>query len=70
MASLYINGGKSQAVHYKNIVQKSAADFMQIDEMDILIYIVYNSWTTAMPLRQIISIYYTDYNSYNMITVL
>ena len=24
---------------------------MQIDGMDILIYIVYNSWTTAMPLR-------------------
>ena len=24
---------------------------MQIDEMDILIYIVYNSWTTIMPLR-------------------
>ena len=24
---------------------------MQIDETDILIYIVYNSWTTIMPLR-------------------
>ena len=24
---------------------------MQIDEADILIYIVYNSWTTIMPLR-------------------
>ena len=34
-----------------SIAQKSAADFMQIDEMDILIYIVYNSWTTIMPLR-------------------
>ena len=30
----------------ENIAQKSAADFMQIDETDILIYIVYNSWTT------------------------
>ena len=26
----------------ENIAQKSAADFMQIDEADILIYIVYN----------------------------
>ena len=33
-----------------SIAQKSAADFMQIDETDILIYIVYNSWTTIMPL--------------------
>ena len=32
----------------ENIAQKSAADFMQIDETDILIYIVYNSWTTIM----------------------
>ena len=24
---------------------------MQINETDILIYIVYNNWTTAMPLR-------------------
>ena len=24
---------------------------MQIDEMDILIYIVYNSWTVTIPLR-------------------
>ena len=29
-----------------SIAQKSAADFMQNDETDILIYIVYNSWTT------------------------
>lgn len=36
---------KSQPVHYKNVVQKNAADFMQIDETDILIYIVYNIWT-------------------------
>ena len=35
MDSLYTNGGKSQALYYKNIAQKSAADFMQIDEMDI-----------------------------------
>ena len=35
----------------ENIAQKSAADFMQIDGMNILIYIVYNSWTTTMPLR-------------------
>ena len=34
-----------------SIAQKSAADFMQIDGMNILIYIVYNSWTTIMPLR-------------------
>ena len=37
---------KSQPVHYKNIAQKSAADFMQIDETDIIYIIVYNSWTT------------------------
>ena len=30
----------------ENIAQKSAADFMQIDEMDIIYIIVYNSWTT------------------------
>ena len=35
----------------ENIAQKNAADFMQIDETDILIYIVYNSRTTEMPLR-------------------
>ena len=35
----------------ENIVQKSAADFMQIDEMDIIYIIVYNSCTTIMPLR-------------------
>ena len=51
MASLYTNGGKSQELYYKNIAQINAADFMQIDETDILIYIVYNSWTTIMPLR-------------------
>ena len=51
MASLYTNGGKNQYLYYKNIAQKSAADFMRIDEMDILIYIVYNSWTTIMSLR-------------------
>ena len=34
-----------------SIAQKSAADFMQIDEMDIIYIIVYNSWTTIMPLR-------------------
>ena len=31
----------------ENIAQKSAADFMQIDETDIIYIIVYNSWTTA-----------------------
>ena len=46
MASLYTNGGKSQYLYYKNIAQKSAADFMQIDEADIIYIIVYNSWTT------------------------
>ena len=51
MASLYTNGGKNQYLYYKNIAQKSAADFMQIDGMNILIYIVYNSWTMTMPLR-------------------
>ena len=35
----------------ENIAQKSAADFMQIDETDIIYIIVYNSWTTAVPLR-------------------
>ena len=35
MALLYTNGGKNQYLYYKNIAQKSAADFMQIDEMDI-----------------------------------
>ena len=29
-----------------SIAQKSAADFMQIDETDIIYIIVYNSWTT------------------------
>ena len=51
MASLYTNGRKSQYLYYKNIAQKSAADFMQIDETDIIYIIVYNSWTTIMPLR-------------------
>ena len=51
MASLYAYSLKCQDLCYKNIAQKSAANFMQIDEMDILIYIVYNSWTTIMPLR-------------------
>ena len=51
MLLLYAERRKSQPVHYKNIAQISAADFMQIDEADILIYIVYNSWTTIMPLR-------------------
>ena len=51
MASLYTNGRKSQYLCYKNIAQKSAADFMQIDGMNIIYIIVYNSWTTAMPLR-------------------
>ena len=73
MASLYTNGGKCQQLYYKNIAQKSAADFMQIDEMDIIYIIVYNSWTTIMPLRQIVSIYiaicYTDQNSYNIVTI-
>ena len=50
MLLLYAERRKSQPVHYKNIAQKSAADFMQIDETDILIYIVYNSWTMIMPL--------------------
>ena len=49
MLLLYAERRKSQPVCYKNIAQKSAADFMQIDETDILIYIVYNSWTTIMP---------------------
>ena len=34
-----------------SIAQKSAADFMQIDGMDIIYIIVYNSCTTIMPLR-------------------
>ena len=42
MLSLYTYIRKCQYLCYKNIVQKSAADFMQIDEADILIYIVYN----------------------------
>ena len=31
----------------ENIAQKSAVDFMQIDETDIIYIIVYNSWTTG-----------------------
>lgn len=38
---------KSQPVYYKNIAQKNAVDFMQIDETDIIYIIVYNSWTTV-----------------------
>ena len=34
-----------------SIAQKSVADFMQIDERLFIIYIVYNSCTTIMPLR-------------------
>ena len=51
MLSLYAERRKCQPVHYKNIAQKSEADFMQIDEMDIIYIIVYNSRTTIMPLR-------------------
>ena len=51
MLSLYAYIRKCQYLCYKNIAQKSAADFMQIDETDIIYIIVYNSWTTAMPLR-------------------
>ena len=47
MLLLYAHSRKSQYLCYKNIAQKSAADFMQIDETDILIYIVYNSWATV-----------------------
>ena len=46
MPPLYSYSRKYQYLFYKNTAQKSAADFMQIDETDILIYIVYNSWTT------------------------
>ena len=42
MASLYTNGRKCQYLCYKNIAQKSAADFIQIDETDIIYIIVYN----------------------------
>ena len=49
MLPLYAHSRKCQPIHYKNIAQKSAADFMQINETDILIYIVCNSWTMAMP---------------------
>ena len=35
MLSLYAYSRKSQELCYKNIAQKSAADFMQIDETDI-----------------------------------
>lgn len=38
---------KSQYIYYKNIAQINAADFMQIDEIDIIYIIVCNSWTTA-----------------------
>ena len=48
MLSLYAYRRKCQPFHYKNIVQKSAADFMQTDGMDIIYIIVYNSWTTAI----------------------
>lgn len=51
MLSLYAYSGKSQPFHYKNIEQKSAANFMQIDETDIIYIIVYNIWTMTMPLR-------------------
>ena len=47
MLSLYAERRKCQELCYKNIEQKSAADFMQIDEMDIIYIIVYNSWTTV-----------------------
>ena len=46
MLSLYAERRKCQQLYYKNIAQKSAADFMQIDETDIIYIIVYNSWTT------------------------
>ena len=45
MLSLYAYRRKCQQLYYKNIAQKSAADFMQNDEMDIIYIIVYNSWT-------------------------
>ena len=51
MLLLYAYGRKSQYLYYKNIAQKSAADFIQIDGMNIIYIIVYNSWTMAMPLR-------------------
>ena len=35
MLSLYAERRKSQELCYKNIAQKSAADFMQIDDIDI-----------------------------------
>ena len=50
MLLLYADIRKNQQLCYKNIAQINAADFMQIDEMDILIYIVSHSWTTIMPL--------------------
>ena len=50
MLSLYAERRKSQYLYYKNIAQKNAADFMQIDGMNIIYIIVYNSWTTIMPL--------------------
>ena len=51
MPLLYAYIRKCQYLCYKNIAQKSAADFMQIDGTDIIYIIVYNSWTTTMPLR-------------------
>ena len=41
------NAGKVNS----SIAQKSAADFMQIDGMDIIYIIVYNSCTTIRPRR-------------------
>ena len=60
---MFLFGFRSVCFHYthiaekvnsstiKNIAQKSAADFMQIDEMNIIYIIVYNSWTMTIPLR-------------------
>lgn len=48
---VYLNIRKIQEEICWRSAQKSAADFMQIDGMDIIYIIVYNSWTTTMPLR-------------------
>jgi hypothetical protein len=45
------NAGKVNNSVIKILHKKSAADFMQIAEMDIIYIIVYYSWTTAMLLR-------------------
>ena len=41
------NTGKVNKSVIKILYKKSAADFMQIDETDIIYIIVYNSWTAA-----------------------